>query len=47
MVDVANPERFKESKAELDYILQTPEIKSIPIAVLGNKTDKMEAVSKD
>ena len=47
MIDAAHPERFKESKAELDYILQTPEIKTIPIAILGNKTDKMEAVTED
>ena len=47
MIDAANPERFKESKAELDFILQTPEIKTIPIAILGNKTDKMEAVTED
>ena len=44
MIDAANPERFEESKNELDYIMQTPEIKNIPIAILGNKTDKKAAV---
>ena len=47
MIDAAKPERFKESKEELDYILQTPEIKGIPIAVLGNKIDKKDAVQED
>ena len=47
MVDAANESRFKESKAEFDYILSTEEIKNIPIAVLGNKTDKKDAVCED
>jgi len=47
MIDAANPTRFKESKEELDYILQTPEIKGIPIAILGNKIDKKDAVQED
>ena len=47
MIDAAHPERFKESKNELDFILSAPEIKKIPIAVLGNKIDKKEAVQED
>ena len=47
MIDAANPKRFKESKEELNYILQTPEIKGIPIAILGNKIDKKDAVQED
>ncbi len=47
MVDAANEERFEESKQEFDYILSTAEIKTIPIVVLGNKTDKKEAVTEE
>ncbi len=47
MIDSADSKRFKESKAELDYIISTPEIKSIPICILANKIDKVDAVPEE
>ena len=47
MIDAADLDRFQESKKELDYILSTEEIKDIPIAILGNKTDKQTAVTEE
>jgi len=47
MIDAADTKRFQESKAELDYILEVPEIKTIPICILANKIDKKEAVSEE
>ena len=47
MVDAAKKERFQESKEELEFLLQTEEIKNIPIAILGNKIDKKEAVTEE
>lgn len=47
LIDAADPSRFAESKAEFDRIVNTSEIGKIPILVLGNKIDKMGAVSED
>lgn len=47
LIDAADPSRFQESKAEFDRIINTSEIGKIPILVLGNKIDKMGAVSED
>ena len=44
IVDASDPERFGESKEELDLILEDDDIKNIPILLLGNKIDKPGAV---
>ena len=47
LVDAADPSRFEESKKEFDNIVGTTELGNIPILILGNKIDKMGAVSED
>ena len=47
LVDVSDPVRFKESREELENILNSDEIKGIPIAIIGNKIDKLHAVSEE
>ena len=47
LVDCSDVARFEESKAELHKILESEEIKSIPVLVLGNKIDKSGAVSEE
>ena len=47
LVDSADPERFEESKEELDKLLNTEDIGNIPVLVLGNKIDKKDAVGED
>lgn len=46
LVDVADPERFEESRLELDALLQMPELKNVPFLILGNKIDSPRAVSE-
>ena len=47
LVDAADPERFEESRKELDKVLNSAEIGNIPVLVLGNKIDKVGAVSEE
>jgi GTP-binding protein SAR1 len=46
LVDTADPERFSESKAELDALLGTKELSKVPFLVLGSKVDAPGAVSE-
>jgi GTPase SAR1 family protein len=39
MVDSADKQRFDESKRELHQILESDELRSVPILILGNKND--------
>ena len=47
LVDVKDPERFHESKAELDALLSVEELNKTPFLVLGNKTDHPNTMSED
>ena len=47
IIDAADVERFPESKAELDALLEIPELQTTPFVVLGNKIDKEGAVSEE
>ncbi|KAG7324957.1 hypothetical protein KOW79_011273 [Hemibagrus wyckioides] len=46
LVDCADYQRLLESKVELDALLSDETISNVPILVLGNKIDRMEAVSE-
>ena len=46
LVDAADPNRFDESKEELESVVDTQELATIPIVILGNKIDKNGAVQK-
>ncbi|GAA6108903.1 GTP-binding protein SAR1a [Tachysurus ichikawai] len=46
LVDCADYPRLMESKIELDALLSDETISNVPILVLGNKIDRMEAVSE-
>lgn len=47
IVDAADPDRFAESRRELDNIVASAEMGNVPILVLGNKIDKAGAVSDE
>lgn len=46
IIDAASPERFKESKVELDELLNNEDLRGVPFLVLGNKIDCVEAVEE-
>ena len=47
MVDAADQNRLGEAKAELDSLLQMPELQNLPVVVFGNKVDKKEALKEE
>ena len=46
IIDAASPQRFKESKTELDELLDNEDLRKVPFLVLGNKIDCAEAVEE-
>ncbi len=47
LIDVADPQRFAEAKAELDSLMTDEMIANAPILILGNKIDMSTACSED
>uniref|UniRef100_A0A7S4V1V8 Uncharacterized protein n=1 Tax=Cryptomonas paramaecium TaxID=2898 RepID=A0A7S4V1V8_9CRYP len=39
MIDSSDTQRFSEARSELDKILESDSLRSVPILILGNKTD--------
>ena len=47
MIDSAEHGRMEEAKAELDKLLQMPELSNVPFVVFGNKVDKKDALKEE
>jgi len=47
IIDVSDTERLSESRAEFEVLLADEQLRSAPILILGNKIDKVEALSED
>ena len=47
MIDAADTTRLSESKAELDKLLDMPELANCPFVLFGNKVDKQGALSEE
>jgi GTP-binding protein SAR1 len=45
IIDASDPTRFIENKQMFESIINMEEFKNLPVAVLGNKIEKMTAVS--
>ncbi|MFX0083401.1 MAG: ADP-ribosylation factor-like protein [Candidatus Hodarchaeota archaeon] len=46
MIDIANQRRFEESKQEFWKILNNNELNSVPLLILGNKSDLIEQIDE-
>lgn len=47
LVDSSNVKSFEESRNYLQGILEMPELRKVPIVILGNKADKVGAVPEN
>ena len=47
IIDASDQDRLQESKAELDKLLEMPELSNIPFLIFGNKVDKDGALSEE
>ena len=47
MIDAAQHDRLQEAKAELEKLLEMPELSNVPFVIFGNKIDKQGALSEE
>ena len=47
MVDAADIDRIAESRAELDTLMEMPELQNVPFVVFGNKIDKKDSLKEE